>query len=87
MGKCGEKGKRKKEQRHTTKSDFSDLLLKLPSRWFQNIDPETVRAGRNPLLTSPESLFHRQGAGRGRERTDSGHAASKGQKPGLLVSV
>lgn len=54
-------GEEKRNGRHTTKSDFSGLLLKLPSRWFQNIDPNTARAGRNPLLTRPVSLFHIEG--------------------------
>lgn len=51
------KGEEKKEEKHMTKSDFLDRLLELPSRWFQNIDPKTVRARRNLILTGPVSLF------------------------------
>lgn len=51
------KGEEKKEEKHMTKSDFLDRLLELPSRWFQNIDPKTVRAGRNLILAGPVSLF------------------------------
>lgn len=51
------KGEEKKEEKHMTKSDFLHRLLELPSRWFQNIDPKTVRAGRNLILAGPVSLF------------------------------
>lgn len=72
------KREEKRNRRHKTKSEFSDLLFKLPCRWFQNIDPKAVKAGRNPLLASPVSLFpDREQACRGK-----GMTASKGQKPG-----
>lgn len=56
VGNVAKKGEETRNWRHLTKSGVSDLLLKLPGRWFQNIDPKTVRAGKNPLLTSPMSV-------------------------------
>lgn len=67
-GNVAKKGK-EKERRHVTKSDFPDLLLKLPSRWFQNIDPrlsepEGILFSLVQYLCSTEKERARRGKGR-----------------------